>query len=137
MYLHIQFNLLNMSKLNIFLCMATFGILNIPLRLVAAETYIIVPTDNGSCLTTLTDIDHTSLDETETCLTLTQYANVTYNVDPTISSNTTLRLIFIPGNHTLESYLRIQNVKKLVLQVAQTTLPVAVVTCRKLSRVWF
>ena len=125
-----------MAMLNFLL--ATFGFL---VTLVSAETYYIVPTDNTSCPTgTTTDnasflatpTSRTPLDENATCLTLTQYAQLLSEPVSPATINSSITLIFVPGNHTLGSHLRIQNVKNLILQVVQTnpsSLTVALVTC--------
>ena len=125
-----------MAILNILL--ATFGFL---VTLVSAETYYIVPTDNTSCPTgTTTDNSSflatptscTPLDENATCLTLTQYAQLLPEPVSPATINSSITLIFVPGNHTLGSHVRIQNVKNLILQVVQTnpsSLTVALVTC--------
>ena len=112
-----------MAMLNTLL--ATFGFL---VTLVSAETYYIVPTDNTSCPPT----SCTPLDENATCLTLTQYAQLLSEPVSPATIILSITLIFVPGNHTLGSHLRIQNVKNLTLQVVQTnpsSLTVALVTC--------
>ena len=125
-----------MAMLNFLL--ATFGFL---VTLVSAETYYIVPTDNTSYPTgTTTDnasflatpTSRTPLDENATCLTLTQYAQLLSEPVSPATIISSITLIFVPGNHTLGSHLRIQNVKNLILQVVQTnssSLTVALVTC--------